>query len=135
VASETLAEQIAAWSGIPFVGLRFSNILGPDDYRDFPSYWDDPQVRRWNLWSYIDQRDAAASCRLALEAPLEGAHAFVIAAADTVMDRPTRELLEAAFPDVPVTRDVGAFDSLLATGRARDALGFEPRHSWRSTLA
>src|SRR3954452_8468669 len=54
VASETIAEQIAGWSGIPFVALRFSNILGPDDYRTFPSYWDDPQARRWNLWSYID---------------------------------------------------------------------------------
>ena len=131
VASETLAEQIAAWSGIPFVGLRFSNILGSADYRNFPSYWDDPQVRRWNLWSYIDLRDAAAASRLALEAPLEGAHAFVIAAADTVMRRPTRELLAEVFPDVPVRREVGEVDSLLSSARAGEALGFEPRHSWR----
>src|SRR5271166_1873264 len=43
VASETVAGQIAQWSGTPFVALRFSNILGPKDYReDFPGYWDDP---------------------------------------------------------------------------------------------
>jgi nucleoside-diphosphate-sugar epimerase len=131
VVSETLAEQFAAWSGIPFVGLRFSNILGPEDYRNFPSYWDDPDLRKWNLWSYIDIRDAATASRLGLEAPAEGAASFIIAAADTVMNRPTAELLQEVFPDVPVNREVGEFASLLSSDRAREALGFEPQHSWR----
>src|SRR5207248_10709701 len=39
VASETIAGHIAEWSGIPFIALRFSNILGPADYQEFPSYW------------------------------------------------------------------------------------------------
>jgi len=30
---------------------------------------------------------------------------------------------------------VGGFGSLLANGRARDALGFVPQHSWRDHLA
>jgi nucleoside-diphosphate-sugar epimerase len=131
VASELLAEQLAAWSGIPFVALRFSNILGPEDYRSFPSYWDDARLRKWNLWSYIDIRDAAAACRLALEEPVQGATAYIIASPDTVMTRPTAELLQEVFPDVPVKRDVGEFGSLFSIARAREALGFEPRHSWR----
>jgi nucleoside-diphosphate-sugar epimerase len=131
VASETIAEQIAAWSGIPFIALRFSNILGPEDYRKFPSYWDDPHMRKWNLWSYIDIMDAAAARRLALEAPVEGSSSVVIAAADTVMDRPTSELLQAVFPKVPVKREVGEFESVLSGERAREALGFAPQHSWR----
>jgi nucleoside-diphosphate-sugar epimerase len=45
VASETLAEQVSRWSGIPFVGLRISNIMEPHDYRRFPSYWADAQAR------------------------------------------------------------------------------------------
>jgi nucleoside-diphosphate-sugar epimerase len=134
VVSETLAEQIAAWSGIPFVGLRFSNILGPEDYRLFPSYWDDARLRKWNLWSYIDVRDAATACRLSLEGPVQGAASFIIAASDTVMNRPTAELLAEVFPDVPSTREVGEFGSLLSSERAREALGFEPRHSWRDDL-
>ncbi len=60
VASETIAAQIAGWSGVPFIALRFSNILGPADYERFPSYWPDPRARKWNLWGYIDERDAAA---------------------------------------------------------------------------
>jgi nucleoside-diphosphate-sugar epimerase len=134
VASETIAGHIADWSGVPFTGLRFSNILGPADYERFPSYWPDPQARKWNLWGYIDERDAAAACRLALEAPAEGSASFIIAAADTVMNRSSESLLREVFPGVPLTRDVGEFGSLLATDRAAKAFGFVPQHSWRDHL-
>ncbi len=134
VASETTAGHIAQWSGIPFVALRFSNIMSPADYERFPAAWADPLARRWNLWGYIDERDAAAACRLALEIPAEtvaGSPSFIIAAADTVMDRPSADLLAEVFPGVELTRDVGKFGTLLAIDRAREVLGFEPRHSWR----
>jgi nucleoside-diphosphate-sugar epimerase len=131
VASETVAGHIAEWSQIPFIGLRFSNILGPADYQQFPEHWPDAGVRRWNLWGYIDERDAAMACRLALEAPAKGAASYIIAAADTVMDRPSAELLAEVYPGVTLTRDVGEFGTLLAIDRARAALGFTPQHSWR----
>ncbi len=50
------------------------------------------------------------------------------------MNRSSESLLKEVFPGVPLTRDVGESGSLLATGRAREALGFEPRHSWRDHL-
>ena len=131
VASETVATHISDWSGVPFVALRFSNILGPADYERFPSYWPDPSLRKWNLWGYIDERDAAAATRLALEADTEGSTSYIIAAADTVMNRPSADLLKEVFPGVPLRHDVGEFGSLLAADRAREVLGFEPRHSWR----
>jgi nucleoside-diphosphate-sugar epimerase len=138
VASETIAGHIAQWSQIPFVALRFSNIMAPEDYQQFPSFWPDPHARKWNLWGYIDERDAAASCRLALEAPAEavaGNLAFIIAAADTVMNRPSAALLAEVFPDVRLTRDTGEFGTLLAITRARHVLGFDPRHSWRDHVS
>ena len=76
----------------------------------------------------------AAACRLALEAPAEAVEdspALIIAAADTVMNRPTAGLLAEVFPGVRLTREVGEFGTLLAIDRARQVLGFEPRHSWR----
>ena len=134
VATEAIAGHFAEWSGIPFVALRFSNIMAPDDYQKFPSFWADARDRRWNLWGYIDERDVALSCRLALEASREavaGHPPFIIAAADTVMNRPSAELLAEVFPGVKLTREVGEFGTLLAIDRARQVLGFEPRHSWR----
>jgi len=134
VASETIAGHIAQWSGIPYIALRFSNIMAPEDYEWFAEFQDDPATRKWNLWGYIDQRDVAQSCRLALEADpatVQGNPAFIIAAADTVMDRPSAGLLAEVFPGVKLTRDVGEFGTLLAIDRAREVLGFAPAHSWR----
>ncbi len=135
VASETIAGHIAQWSGIPFIALRFSNILGPADYQDFPSYWGEPTARKWNLWGYIDERDAATACRLALEADISGSASFIIAAADTVMTRPSAELMREVFPGVPLTKDVQGTGTLLSIERAGQALGFAPQHSWRHHLS
>jgi nucleoside-diphosphate-sugar epimerase len=138
VASETVAGHIAEWSGIGFVALRFSNIMAPGDYQLFPSFWDDPAKRKWNLWGYIDERDVAQSCRLALQADpgaVKGNPAFIIAAADTVMPRPSAELLAEVFPGVPLTRDINEFGTLLAIDRAREVLGFDPAHSWRDHVS
>jgi nucleoside-diphosphate-sugar epimerase len=131
VVGETLAHHVSGWSGIPFVGLRLSNIMEPDDYQRFPSFWGDPRLRQWNLWGYIDVRDVAQACRLALEAPVQGSENVIIAAADTVMNRPSADLLREVFPAVPVTREVDGFETLLAIGRATELLGFRPAHSWR----
>jgi nucleoside-diphosphate-sugar epimerase len=138
VASETIAGHISQWSGIPFVALRFSNIMQPADYEEmFPGFWPDPHARKWNLWGYIDERDVAQSCRLSLEAPapaVENSPSFIIAAADTVMNRPSAALIAEVFPGVRLTHDVGEFGTLLAIDRARQVLGFEPQHSWRDYL-
>ena len=138
VATETIAGHFAQWSGIPFVALRFSNIWSPGDYHEFPSFWDDPQGRKWNLWGYVDERDVALSCRLAVEADgaaVAGSPSFIIAAADTVMNRPSADLMASVFPGVPLTSPVGEFGTLLSIDRARKVLGYQPRHSWRDHLS
>jgi nucleoside-diphosphate-sugar epimerase len=130
--SEEMARQFHRWTGIPFVGLRFSNIMEPHDYERFPGFWDDPQLRRWNLWGYVDADDVAQSCRLALRG--DGAEVFIVAAADTVMKRPSRDLMAEVYPDVPVRDGVDGFDTLLSIAKARRLLGYEPAFSWRDRL-
>jgi len=132
--SEELGRQFHRRTGRPHIALRFSNIMEPDDYQRFPSFWDDAQLRRWNLWGYVDLRDVALSCRLALEADV-GAEHFVIAAADTVMSRPSHELMAEVYPSVPYRKSDGEFDTLLSIDRARRVLGYEPQHTWRDVVA
>ena len=131
VVGETLASHISGWSGIPFVGLRLSNVIRPEDYQRFPGFWDDPAKRKWNLWSYIDVRDAAQASRRALTAEMTGAASYIIAAADTVMTTPSMELMARAFPTTTLTREVVGFETLMSPARARAALGFTPEHTWR----
>jgi hypothetical protein len=70
--------------------------------------------------------------RLALEAEIDGADSFIIAAADTVMKRPSRELMAEVFPGVPVAETVSGNDTLLSIEKARRVLGYSPEFSWRS---
>jgi nucleoside-diphosphate-sugar epimerase len=129
---EQMAQQFCRWDPeLKIIGLRFSNVMEPPDYARFPSFETDPQFRRWNLWGYIDARDAAQAVRKALEASLKGAEVFIIANADTVMTRPNAELMAEFYPDVPLTRQVGPNETLLSIKKAQQLLGYEPRYSWR----
>jgi nucleoside-diphosphate-sugar epimerase len=129
---ETIAEQFCRWDPeLKIVGLRFSNVMDPEDYGAFPGFDADPSQRKWNLWAYIDGRDGAQAIRKALEADRTGAEVFIIANADTVMSRPNAELAAEVFPDVPLAAGVGPNETLLSIDKARQLLGYEPRHSWR----
>jgi nucleoside-diphosphate-sugar epimerase len=129
--SEEMARQFNRWTGVPFVGLRFSNVMEPHDYARFPGFWDDPELRRWNLWGYVDARDVAQSCRLALGSDLGGAEVFIVAAADTVMNRPSADLMAEVYPGVEIRGGLGEFETLLSIAKARRLLGYEPEWSWR----
>ena len=134
VLGEEMARQFLRWSGTSFVGLRFSNVMVREDYAQFPSFWDDPHLRKWNLWGYVDESHVAQSVRLGLEAEVAGAESFIIAAADTVMKRPSRELMAEVFPGVPVADHVSGTDTLLSIEKARRMLGYSPDFSWRELL-
>jgi nucleoside-diphosphate-sugar epimerase len=132
---ETMAEQFARRTGIPFVGFRISNIMEPHDYARFPSWQDDATVRKWNLWGYVDARDVAAAIRGALESDVRGAEVCIVAAADTVMVRDSADLMAEVFPDVPLRREVRGRETLLAIDKARELLGYRPAHQWQDELA
>lgn len=134
VVGETMAAQIAGWSGIPFVALRFTNVLTIEDQQGFRDVWVDPVKRIWNLWGYVDVRDAAASCRNAIEASTTGSESFVITATDTAMNRPSLEVLNEHFPSIEIRGDVGEYSSLLSSAKAIRMLGYAPKYSWRQHL-
>jgi nucleoside-diphosphate-sugar epimerase len=135
VVGEEMAVQFARWTRIPFIGLRFSAIREPVEYKSFPETWGDPHMSEWNVWGYVDARDVAQASRLSLAADVSGAEVFIIAAGDTASDRPNAELLAACFPSVEVRPGLGEHDTLLAIDKARRVLGYAPAHSWRDTVA
>jgi nucleoside-diphosphate-sugar epimerase len=136
VLAEQMAREMHRWNpATRFAGLRISNIFEPGDYAQIQSFSADPALRQWNLWSWVDSRDVAQACRLALSAEIAGADHFIIAAADTLMRQPSRELMARAFPGVPVAPDLGAVETLLSIAKARRILGYRPQHTWRTSPA
>ena len=129
---ETMAAQFCRWNpALKMIGLRFSNVMDPEDYAQFPSFDADPAARKWNLWGYIDARDGAQAVRKALDHDATGVEIFIIANADTVMSRSSASLAAEVYPSVKVTRELAEHETLLSIDKARRLLGYEPQHSWR----
>ncbi|MGM9471511.1 NAD-dependent epimerase/dehydratase family protein [Pseudarthrobacter sp. YS3] len=130
---EQMAIQMTRWDPeLSITGLRFSNVMDPEDYEGFPSFDADARERKWNLWGYIDGRDGAQAVARALEKGTPGFQAFIVANADTVMSRSSASLAAEVFPNVKVTRELGEHETLLSIDKARRLLGFEPEHTWRT---
>ncbi|RYH07558.1 NAD(P)-dependent oxidoreductase [Tropicimonas sp. IMCC6043] len=130
---EEMARQMQRWNpDTTFIGLRLSNVMEPQDYERFPGWQETPRFREWNLWGYIDARDCAQAVRKSLHVDFVGADHFIIANADTVMERSSAELMAEVFPDVPVRGELGQHETLLSIEKARKVLGYEPEFSWRS---
>jgi nucleoside-diphosphate-sugar epimerase len=135
VVGEEIARQFSRWHGTTILGLRLSNVFVRADYEALlPPCWDDASVRKWNLWGYVDESHVAEAVRCALEADLAGADNFIVAAADTVMKRPSRELMAEVFPGVPLADGVEGTETLLSIDKARHVLGYDPRFSWRELI-
>ncbi|WP_461164585.1 NAD-dependent epimerase/dehydratase family protein [Arthrobacter sp. R4-81] len=130
---EQMAIQLTRWDPeLSIVALRFSNVMDPEDYEAFPAFEADASLRKWNLWGYIDGRDGAQAVARALEYQPPGFEAFIIANADTVMQRSSASLAAEVFPAVTVTKELGENETMLSIDKAKRLLGFAPEHSWRS---
>jgi len=134
VVTETMGVHFAEWTGGAFIALRLSNVHVEADYAAVRSYQDDFSARRWNLWGYVDARDVGQACLKAVTAELDGAHSFLIAAADTIMEATNAELLADQFPGIEMRREVGEHETLLAIDKARQLLGYEPEYTWRNQV-
>ncbi|MGY2745066.1 NAD-dependent epimerase/dehydratase family protein [Arthrobacter sp. UYCu723] len=130
---EQMAIQLTRWDPeLSITGLRFSNVMDPEDYEEFPSFDADANLRKWNLWGYIDGRDGAQAVARALEHAKPGFEAFIIANADTVMGRSSASLAAEVFPNVTVVKDLGEHETMLSIDKAKRLLGYAPEHSWRT---
>ncbi|CAO1620333.1 unnamed protein product [Jaminaea pallidilutea] len=131
---EHLADQYARWvPDAKIISLRFSNVMLQSEYASFESWQNDPKLRFWNCWGYIDARDGAQSISLSLQSKIKGHEAFLVANNNTVMRKPNKELIDAVFPGVPY-KPVDANnpnETLLSIKKARDMLGFRPKYDWK----
>ena len=135
ILGEEMARQMHRWNpDTTFVGLRLSNVMAGADYERFASWQDDAHIRKWNMWGYIDARDFAQSVRKSLHVDFVGADHFIIANADSVMNRSNAELMAEVFPDVPVREGADGHKTLLSIEKARRVLGYEPEYSWRTEV-
>ncbi|WP_305984923.1 NAD(P)-dependent oxidoreductase [Roseibium sp. MMSF_3544] len=138
-ATEDIAKMMADLYGMVFVGLRLSNVLyddpdHPQNFQSIPGYWQDINARRFNTWGYVHSEDCAEAVRLSLEANLSGANIYTIAAPDTIMNIPTREIVATVWPDLKIRNGLSGRDAFLNSDKASIELGWTAKHTWASVL-
>jgi nucleoside-diphosphate-sugar epimerase len=129
---EVMADQFVRWSpDTSITSLRFSNVFESHEYGQLAAIQARPEMRKGNLWGYVDARDCGEACRLAVEAALPGHEALIIAAADSAVDTPSAELIARFYPGTPIKGELVGCQSLLSSAKAEKLIGYKPRYSWR----
>lgn len=138
--SKLLGEQIAdsivsLHKQMTVCSLRFPGVNFDLTYESFRARWRNPASRANGFWTYIDARDAAVACRLALEAKFTGHHVFIASAPRNCMIQPTMALIKEYLPSgTKVKKAVGSHWSCANSAKARRMLGFKPQHMWQNYL-
>lgn len=133
VVGERIAESFAAQGGLSIVSLRLPGINFDPSYATFAERWRDPGASRalGGFWSYVDARDAAHICRLAVEATLDGHQVLNAAAPTSSIPEPTHDLVARYLPDtVAIHGPRGANWSGVDSTRATQLLGWRVEHPW-----
>ncbi len=131
VINEVTGKAFHARTGADIYCFRIGNVLDPSDYAKFPTWLKDPILRKRIAWSYIDGRDLATACRLGIEKDGLGFEVMNVAADDVSSDLPTAELLKRFYPNVPVKKQLGEFETLLSNEKLKRLLGWQQQYRWR----
>lgn len=134
VISEVTAEGMNRRYGTQIVSMRIGNIITPERYQAwFPNFINDTYTRMRNLWNYIDARDIATACRLAVEVDGLGAEVINIGADDTCQAITSIDLVKAEFPTITDIRaELNEFQPIYCNKKAKKMLGWQPVHFWRN---
>jgi nucleoside-diphosphate-sugar epimerase len=138
--SKVVGEQIADSTSIVHPDMSISSLRFPGVIFDF-SYdlvrerWKDPGARANTSWAYIDARDAATACRLALEAEFNGHEVMIVAAPASSMREPTVDLIgQYLDKGIPVKTARRSNWSGVNSAKAEKILGFQAQYGWENSL-
>ncbi|MGH7929666.1 MAG: NAD-dependent epimerase/dehydratase family protein [Candidatus Binatia bacterium] len=138
--SKVVGEQIAdsivtVHPEMTISSMRFPGVNFDLSYESFRDRWKIPAARASGFWTYIDARDAAAACRLALEARFHGHEVIIAAAPMSCMIQPMVELVAQYLPKGAKIRQVaGQHWSGVDSTKAASLLEFRPEHVWQDYL-
>jgi nucleoside-diphosphate-sugar epimerase len=126
---EKTAEMMSRRHGMDIVALRFPFVSNEQRRHDrLQATIADPVAGAAEVWSYLDVRDAAEACRLAITVPVPGYQAVFVAAPQTLAPFLTEELVAAYHPQSELRRRIPGRDVPIDLGAAEKLLGFRAQH-------
>lgn len=129
---ESTAAMFHRQTGMSVAAMRFHWVAMPGEAAKMVErIRDNIEEHKYNLWGYVDARDVAQACRLALEVERLGFEAFNVLAADTLREEPTEELLRTHLPQVEIRQPMPGNTTAWSIDKARRMLGYAPQYRWR----
>ena len=134
VVNEATAKSFQRRSGIDIYGLRINNVIEPHEYKEkFPAYMENPDLRRRNIFSYIDARDLGQMVQKCLDTDGLGYEVFNVSNDDHSVGLSSEKLIETYYQGVEI-KTPKVPESFYTNEKAKQLLGFQPCHGWRACL-
>lgn len=134
VVNEATAKCFQRRSGIDIYGLRINNVIEPHEYEaNFPAYMENPDLRRRNIFSYIDARDLGQMVQKCLETDGLGYEVFNVSNDDHSVNLSSQDIIDRYYQGVPI-KTPNVPDSFYSNDKAKRMLGYQPQHAWRDYL-
>jgi UDP-glucose 4-epimerase len=134
VLNEKTARAFAARFRADLYALRIGNVIEPHEYHRFPSFINQPMLRKRNAWSYIDARDLAQIVHLCLQKDGLGFQVFNAVNDTITADGSTADFLKKWCPKTPHARPLQDNEAPISNRKAREILGFKESHNWRNEV-
>jgi nucleoside-diphosphate-sugar epimerase len=131
IVCEKIAASYSAKSDMELVILRPPWIVSPDELHAMAQSGGMP-VSNFRLYHYVDARDLAVACRLAVERPIRGCQTMFIGSGETIISEPLAKLYPRLVPELgEMARGLTGSAAPVSIARAREILGWTPKYSWR----
>ena len=132
-AVEVIARSYSEKSELTTVILRPPRVVAPEELQSLRQS-EGVRPTRFALFNYIDARDLADVCRLAVERPLKGCHIMFAASGDSLVKEPLSTLYPKLMPAIgDKAQALTEGCSSVSLKKIKDVLGWSPRYSWRTT--
>ncbi|MDB6114683.1 MAG: galE 1 [Lacunisphaera sp.] len=129
VVNEVTAAMFHRRDGTQILSFRIGNVVCPEDYAQIKTRLAHPEDRLRILWSYIDSRDLASACRLAIEQDGLGCEPVIVASDDTSSNLPTMDLVQRFLPGVKTFKHpLPDRQALISNARLKTLLGWKQQH-------
>ena len=130
---EQIAHAYTLKSGMQTIALRPERVLLPEVSEKIRRE-NGVRFTKYHLFGYVDVRDLAVACRLAVENPALQHEIMFVGADDSLSSEPLCELIPRLMPEVGeiALRLTGTLGHI-SSARAKKLLEWEPRFSWRAS--
>ena len=135
VCNEVTGRSFQARTGADIYALRLNNVIEPHEYAEnFPAFIENPDLRRRNIFAYIDARDLGRMVECCLQTDGLGYEVFNVSNDDPSVALSTPEIMARYYHGLEWRGEMGEHETPYSNAKAKRMLGFQPQVRWRDEM-